>query len=230
MAAKPAPRSVAVQPVPLYTPGMCNLYSMTRARDAIRQMFGVGSDRTGNQPPLPAIFPDQLAPVLRVARDGGRIMEAMRWGFPPPPNLGTRPVTNVRNVASPYWRGWLKPEFRCLVPATSFCEYTDSQPKVPHWFALGPDRPPFAFAGIWRPWAGTRKGEAGEHLLFAFLTTEPNEVVRPVHAKAMPVILTEETWDTWFEADLATALTLQQPLPASRLTVVATGQRQDAAA
>jgi putative SOS response-associated peptidase YedK len=54
-------------------------------------------------------------------------MEAMRWGFPPPPNLGSRPVTNVRNVASPYWRGWLKPEFRCLVPATSFCDYTDIQ-------------------------------------------------------------------------------------------------------
>jgi putative SOS response-associated peptidase YedK len=29
-----------------------------------------------------------------------------------------------------------KPEYRCLVPATSFCEYTDSQPKIPHWFAL----------------------------------------------------------------------------------------------
>jgi putative SOS response-associated peptidase YedK len=78
--------------------------------------------------------------------------------------------------------------------------------------------------------ADARKGEASEHLLFAFPTTEPNEVVRPVHAKAMPVILIEETWDTWLEADVATALTLQQPLPASRLTVVATGQRQDAAA
>jgi putative SOS response-associated peptidase YedK len=28
----------------------------------------------------------------------------MRWGFPPPPKVGTQPVTNVRNVASPYWR------------------------------------------------------------------------------------------------------------------------------
>jgi putative SOS response-associated peptidase YedK len=59
-------------------------------------------------------------------------------------------VTNIRNFASPYWRGWLKPELRCLVPATSFCKYTDSTPKVPHWSALGVDRPLFAFAGIWR--------------------------------------------------------------------------------
>jgi putative SOS response-associated peptidase YedK len=60
--------------------------------------------------------------VVRVARAGARIMETMRWGFPPP-NLGARPVTNVRNIASPSWRGWLKPEFRCPVPAaTSFAE------------------------------------------------------------------------------------------------------------
>jgi putative SOS response-associated peptidase YedK len=206
---------------------VCNLYSMTRARDAIRQLFRVEWDRTGNQPPLPAIFPDQLAPVVRVDRDGVRVMETMRWGFPPPPNLGTRPVTNVRNVASPYWRGWLKPEFRCLVPVTSFCEYTDSQPKIPHWFALGDDRPPFAFAGIWRPWTGTRKAETGEHLLFAFLTTEPNDLIRPVHAKAMPVILTEDTWDTWLAADAADAQRLQRPFPAERMALVATGARQD---
>jgi putative SOS response-associated peptidase YedK len=209
---------------------MCNLYSMTRAREAIWDLFRVGLDRTGNQPPLAAIFPDQLAPVVRTKRAGARVMEAMRWGFPPPQNLGTRPVTNVRNVASPYWRGWLKPEFRCLVPATSFCEYTDSQPKEPNWFALDSDRPPFAFAGLWRPWTGTRKGETGEHLLFAFLTTEANNVVRPIHAKAMPVILTAETWDTWLEADVTTALKLQQPFPAERLAIVATGQRQDIAA
>jgi putative SOS response-associated peptidase YedK len=208
-------------------PDMCNLYSMTRARDAIRQLFRVERDRTANQPPLPAVFPAQFAPVVRIDRDGARAMEAMRWGFPPPPSLGTRPVTNVRNTASSYWRAWLKPEFRCLVPATSFCEYTDSQPKVPHWFALGPERPPFAFAGIWRPWTGTRKGEEGEHLLFAFLTTEPNSIVRPVHAKAMPVILTGDECDLWLSADVPTALALQRPLPEQLLTIVATGQRQD---
>jgi putative SOS response-associated peptidase YedK len=203
---------------------------MARSRDEVRRLFRVGQDRTGNQPPLPAIFPDQLAPVVRAGPGGERVMQSMRWGFPPPPNLATRPVTNVRNTASPYWRGWLKPEWRCLVPATAFCEYTDSQPKVPHWFALGTDRPLFAFAGIWRPWTGTRKGETGEHLLFAFLTAEPNELVRPVHAKAMPVILTGAECDAWLGADTATALALQRPLPAGRLAIVATGQRQDGVA
>jgi putative SOS response-associated peptidase YedK len=214
---------------------MCNLYSMARSRDEVRRLFQVGQDRTANQPPLPAIFPDQFAPVVRVDRDGGRVIEAMRWGFPPPPNLGNRPVTNVRNVASPYWRGWLKPQWRCLVPATSFCEYTDSQPKVPHWFALDPSRPLFAFAGIWRPWTGTRGTKAapdeGEHRLFSFLTTEPNDVVRPVHEKAMPVMLTTEAeWSMWLAGETTEALALQLPFPAERMAIVATGQRQDAAA
>jgi|SRR5579871_5671715 len=207
---------------------MCNLYSITKAQDAMRKLFGVKHDRAGNLPPLPGIFPDQLAPVVRVDGSGERALEMMRWGFPPPPKVGTRPVTNVRNTASSYWRPWLKPEFRCLVPATSFCEYTDSQPKVPHWFALGPERPLFAFAGIWRPWTGTRKGEEGEHLLYSFLTTEPNDVVKPIHTKAMPVMLTEPAeFDAWLSADVGEALELQRPLPAANLKIVAMGERKD---
>ena len=206
--------------------GVCNLYSMTHSRDAIRRLFRVEIDRTANQAPLPAIFPDQLAPVVRQDGDG-RVMQAMRWGFPPPPGLGSRPVTNVRNVASAYWRGWLQPSFRCLVPATAFCEYAEGQSKMPHWFALAADRPPFAFAGIWRPWTGTRRGETGEHLLFSFLTTEANALMRPIHPKAMPVILTGADWDAWLTGDLATALALQAPAAEHTLTVVATGQRQD---
>jgi putative SOS response-associated peptidase YedK len=38
---------------------------------------------------------------------------------------------------------------------------------------------------------GRTKGETGEHQLFAFLTTASNDVVRPIHAKAMPVLLTK---------------------------------------
>jgi putative SOS response-associated peptidase YedK len=206
---------------------------MTRNREAIARLFRVDHDLTGNQPPLPAIFPDQLAPVIRQGPDGNRTMLNMRWGFPCPPNLGSRPVTNIRNTASPFWRGWLKPEFRCLVPVTSFCEYTDSTPKVPHWFALGPEREPFAFAGVWRPWTGTRgtkaAPETGEHLLFAFLTTDANATVRPIHAKAMPVILTGEACDLWLSAETGDALALQRPAPDELLRIVAKGAKLDGA-
>ena len=211
---------------------MCNLYSLTKGQAAIREFARATMDTTGNLPPLPGIFPDQMAPVVRVGRDGGRELTMMRWGMPPPPNLGNRPVTNVRNLKSPYWRAWLEPGWRCLVPATASCEYTDGRPKVPHWFALAEDRPLFAFAGIWRPWTGTRGTKAdpreGEHRLFAFLTCEANDAVRPVHAKAMPVLLTTpEARDTWLAGSVEEAAALQAPPPSGALRVVATGPRED---
>ena len=173
-----------------------------------------------------------MAPVVHVTRNGERELTMMRWGMPPPANLGTRPVTNVRNLNSSFWRGWLKPEWRCLVPVTSFCEYTDRQPKVPHLFALAVDRPLLAFAGIWRPWTGTRGTKAdpvtGEHRLFAFLACAANDVVRPIHAKAMPVLLTtSEECDAWLAGSLEEAMAMQRPLPAKTLRSVAVGPRKD---
>jgi len=207
---------------------MCNLYSITKGQAGIRALFRVGRDITGNLPPLPAIFPDMLAPVVHTTRDGTREIGLMRWGFPPPPKLAKRPVTNIRNLKSPYWRGWLKPEWRCLVPATSFCEWTDSRPKVTHWFALDATRPIFAFAGLWRPWTGERKGESGEHRLFAILTCEANDIVRPIHAEAMPVILTkQDEFEQWLTGSTEAAVALQRPLPAALLHIVASGEPSD---
>ena len=37
---------------------MCNLYSLTKGQQAIRELAGAMSDRTGNLPPLPGIYPD----------------------------------------------------------------------------------------------------------------------------------------------------------------------------
>ena len=106
---------------------MCNLYSMTTAQAAIREIAEIMTDSTGNLAPLPAIFPDQSAPVVRPG-DGGRELTMMRWGLPSPAfalkNRKTDPgVTNVRNLGSAHWRRWLGIEHRCLVPFTSFSEY-----------------------------------------------------------------------------------------------------------
>jgi putative SOS response-associated peptidase YedK len=209
---------------------MCNLYSITKGQQAIREFADATLDTSGNLPPMPGVFPDYAAPVVRNTPDG-RELTLMRWGFPPPPNLGTQPVTNVRNVKSPYWRGWLKPEWRVVVPATSFSEYEDTKPKkTPVWFALDESRPLFAFAGIWRPWTGTRKKAEGEmeHRLFSFLTCAPNAVVGPIHPKAMPVILTTpDEIETWMTAPPEVALQLQRPLPDDALQIVGRGERKD---
>jgi len=70
-----------------------------------------------------------------------------------PGTLIQQPVTNVRNLASPFWRSTLAdPVHRCLVPFTAFAEPTlDPLPergrKGEHWFSL-PAYPVGAFAGI----------------------------------------------------------------------------------
>ena len=211
---------------------VCNLYALTKGQQAILQFARAMIDSTGNLPSLPGIFPDQAAPVVRHG-DGGRELVMMRWGMPGPKAFGERPVTNIRNVASPHWRAWLKPEFRCLVPATSFCEYADTQPrKTPVWFGLDDSRPLFAFAGVWRRWYGQRKAseEPGEHLVFSFLTTDANAEVGAVHPKAMPMILRSgEDMDRWMDTPAAEVPVLQRPLPDGSLVEVARGRKDDAA-
>jgi putative SOS response-associated peptidase YedK len=76
----------------------------------------------------------------------------------------------------------------------------------------------------------TRKVKEGEANvdLFAFLTTEANGVVGPIHPKAMPVILTnEDEIETWMSAPPQEALRLQRPLPDDALRIVARGERSD---
>ena len=176
------------------------------------------------------IYPDQLAPVVHHNDDRLRALSLMRWGFPPPP-AGKRPVTNVRNLTSGFWTRWLKrPEQRCLVPLTSFCEWFQTRPKTPHWFALdGADseRPITAFAGIWRDWQGIRRGDDGDHRLMAFLTTDANAIVKPIHPKAMPVLIGSDDYDIWLRAPWDEAQALVASSLSENLKIVNVGAKTD---
>jgi putative SOS response-associated peptidase YedK len=220
---------------------MCNLYSLTKSQDAIRQLVRAMTDRAGNMPPLPGIYPDYPAPIVR-NRAEGRELAMARWGMPSPASVlaGKKSdpgVTNVRNVESAHWRRWLGPEHRCVVPFTSFAENEaladGTRPTV--WFALkdspgGEDRPLACFAGIWTRWTSVRKIREGETTndLFAILTTAANAEVGAVHPKAMPVILRDAAEiERWMSAPLPEALKLQRPLPDGSLRIVLRGEKQD---
>lgn len=60
---------------------MCNLYSHTRNVEAIRKLFANFDDAGVNVPPLPGIFPDYAAPIVRNDAGGPRLAMT-RWGMP----------------------------------------------------------------------------------------------------------------------------------------------------
>jgi putative SOS response-associated peptidase YedK len=191
---------------------MCNRYRVTAKQIEIAQRYGVDPAMLFPEPetlPPPELFPKRIGWVLR-KEDGVRRLEAMRWGIPLPPT--GKPVTNVRNLASPFWRSMLKnPARRCLVPVTDFCEWSGEKgSKKEHWFSL-PSKPIFSFAGIWRP---TPEGNA-----YAFLTCEPNPLVAPIHAKAMPVILHDEDHDRWLDGEVDQVCSLATPFPSQLMAV-----------
>ena len=69
---------------------MCNLTNQA----AIIALFRVINRCVGNLPPMPGVFPDYSAPVVRkVGAD--RELKMMRWGMPPPLS-----PTSLRHVVS----------------------------------------------------------------------------------------------------------------------------------
>jgi putative SOS response-associated peptidase YedK len=149
---------------------------------------------------------------------GRRVLDTMIWGFPGPEG---KPVTNVRNYASPFWRRSLAdPARRCLVPVSSFNEYSnqrDVQGRKRKFAFSIPSRPIFSFAGIWRP-ADEPEGTPFYSFLTCGYDGEPAaHCVGRVHAKAIPVILHEEDHDRWLHAPIDEALTLACPFPSQLL-------------
>ena len=210
---------------------MCNLYSMTKAPEAVLRLFRVGHNRAQPFTAKDAIFPGHSAPVIRLGPDGERELSCLGWGFVlPQAGRAPRRVTNFRDdktLTSPFWRESFEHR-RCLVPATSFAEPKEVTPATWHWFALnGADtRPLFAFAGIWRRWKGPLKkdGPPVELDVYAFMTTTPNTLVATINHERMPVILADETsCDTWLNGTATEAFDLARQPPPEAMRIVQGG-------
>ncbi|GIR49168.1 MAG: hypothetical protein CM15mP58_12650 [Burkholderiaceae bacterium] len=131
------------------------------------------------------IFPDDDANIF-ISVNNMFVKKRARWGFPPV-RVGNRPITNIRNLNSWWWKDCngeylTKKEYRCVIPFLKFAE----PPRKPTWFCIK-NRSLSFFAGIWRPWHGERLLKISEKRnrvktardwdLFAFLTTFPNDIV-----------------------------------------------------
>ena len=78
------------------------------------------------------------------------------------------------------------------------------------------DQSPFAFAGLWEIW---NSPEGDELRTACILTTEPNEIVKPIHDR-MPVIISEDQISTWLDQDEVQPEELQfmmKPYPAEEM-------------
>ncbi|KHL24286.1 hypothetical protein PK98_15090 [Croceibacterium mercuriale] len=199
---------------------MCN---RARFKGEPETLFGATSELFAERPRDNRFNPQELRPksrnyVIREDEGGRRGWDVMTWDV-----LGGQaswPMTNVRNLKLPQWRKLAeKPENRCLVPLTEFAEFTpekhdlgDGKPplKGEMWFSVT-DQPVFAVAGFWQ---ATKDGGS-----FAMVTCDPNELVAPIHPKAMITILKPEDCDKWLSGSYQDILDLQRPYDASAMEV-----------
>jgi putative SOS response-associated peptidase YedK len=208
---------------------MCGRLNLTASGSELAEVFGL--DEIPNVAPRYNIAPTQPIAVVRLApQRGRRRMDTLRWGLVPSwekdPAVGNRMINaRVETAAS-------KPAFReafhlrrCLIPTNGFYEW-ESRSGVKQAFVIRrKDGHPFALGGLWDRWDG---GEPLETC--TILTTEPNEVVRPIHDR-MPLILPPEAYELWLNPRVDEVRALKRflgPVSAQDLEAVPISSRVNA--
>jgi putative SOS response-associated peptidase YedK len=179
---------------------MCGRYSLAADLEDIQQRFELfAGDLTYS--PRYNIAPTQ--PVLAVTNDEGRYLVYLRWEFIPSwaksASVGNRLINARAETVTerPSFRTALARR-RCLVIADGFYEWQRAgNARRPMRTAMKSGEP-FAFAGLWDSW----RDPVGDIVRSCtIITTEPNELLRPIHNR-MPVILPKELESFWLDDEV----------------------------
>jgi putative SOS response-associated peptidase YedK len=186
---------------------MCGRFTSQSSPDRLAGHFGADLAVAEDLGPRYNVAPTD--DVYVVAEHGGvRRLGTQRWGLVPfwadDPSVGSRMI-NARadSVASKpaYRRAFARR--RCLVPADGFYEWraVPGQRRKQPYLVRRRDGAPLALAGLWEVWRGPEGADgAGRLTSCVIVTTDANELLRPVHDR-MPVVLERDVWDTWLDPD-----------------------------
>lgn len=181
---------------------MCGRFTLTVSPEELQAAFP-NFHIPPDLPPSYNIAPGQPVPAL--PNDGKNRLTFYKWGLVPSwtkaADLGRYNFINARGETAAQ-KNSFRSAFRrrrCLIPADGFYEWKKNTPqngKTPYYFHLK-NKVPFAFAGLWEIWHSPH----GEELrTCCIITTEPNELVKPIH-KRMPVILSPEEYPLWLATE-----------------------------
>ena len=182
---------------------MCGRYVRRSDKQRIAEHFHVHGPSLPDFGPSWNIAPQTFQPVIRLNRSTcEREIILMRWGLVPiwarDAKVGFSTINAKAEtiMISPTYREAFKYR-RCLVPADAFYEWVRIDAKTKQPFAISlKSGETYGFAGLWERWKNV---EAKTVLLtFTIITTDPNEVVLPLHDR-MPVIIPERDYDRWLQ-------------------------------
>jgi putative SOS response-associated peptidase YedK len=193
---------------------MCGRFTLTDPDADIAQQFDLPA--MPDLEPRYNIAPTQPVVAVRVPEPGAvRELAVFTWGLIPSwakePKMGARMINARSETAAekPSFRAAFKRR-RCLVIADGFYEWQKVDGGKQPQFIHMADRRPFGIAGLWEHWEGD-EGSVIESC--TLLTTEPNDLLRPIHNR-MPVILKPEDYDLWLDPEVQQRERLQPLLTA----------------
>ena len=206
---------------------MCGRYILGRVED-LSERFQLRNLNLDLKPTWNAA-PTQQLPVI-VARDGTeRDAQVMRWGLLPrwKPRGTGRPPEPINARAEtlaerPMFRSLIARN-RCIVPATGFYEWQQTDHGKQPLVLRPTDQELFGFAGLWDE-VVTGDGEVIRS--FTIITTSPNELVAPIHHR-MAAILERDDEAAWLDPDVTDWPEVEQLIrsyPAERMELYPVGK------